>query len=215
MSRQPPPPGVSRTDTYRPSGYPNNQGNQSNYQGNYQSNDYRDDRDRFDSFDRYDAPRDRERDRGSQMYQFGGNNRMRSPPRGPPGMRSPPRGSRRSRSPPRRFTPPRYGNNNNDYGGDRRDDRYRGPPQNNRSQFDSGSMNFTFRHDAPQSISQSRNDYYAPRNNNGPHRGSGPRGGYRGGRGGPRWASDRAFLKVSSLFTAHSVSRNPNPATLY
>jgi len=207
MSRQPPPPGVPRSDTYRPGGYSSNQ-------GNYQSNNYRDERDRYDSFDRYDAPRDRDHDRernhGPQMYQFGGNNRTRSPPRGPQGLRSPPRGSRRSRSPLRRFSPPRYNSKNNDYGGDHRDDWHPGPAQNNRSQYDSGPMNFSFRHDAPHSISsQPRNDSYVPRNYNGPQRGSGSRGGFRGGRGGPRWASDRAFLKV--CFTNYFIS--PNTAT--
>ncbi|KAG9242186.1 hypothetical protein BJ878DRAFT_426466 [Calycina marina] len=191
MSRHPPPP--VNGDMYRPGGYsPRGQRDNDHYQP---PNDYRD-RGRYDSFDRYDnyappqPPPGRDRDysynRGPPppMYQFrNGNSRMRSPPRGPA-----------QRSPPRRFSPPRY----NGYG-DRRDS-YSGPDRY--SQND--NMNFHFRHDPPPSFANQPpplNYNYGPQQNDGSRvqRNVAPRGGFRGrgGRGGPRLASNRAFLKTN------------------
>ncbi|KAH8598717.1 hypothetical protein B0O99DRAFT_650038 [Bisporella sp. PMI_857] len=191
MSRQPPlprgppprgPPPPSLRDNYRP-------GNDRPYDNNYRSSSgnvygapYGVDYPKNNQFDSYVPP---PRDRGPPAYQFRGN-RQRSPPR----RYSPPYS--------RPNTPPRHGNH--DQG-----DHYRPGPDDYRGQ--QNVNDFSFRHDAPPSIASHPTiaDSYVPRRDNASQWNDndrvnarqhiGPqRSGFRG-RGGPRIASDRAFLK--------------------
>jgi non-canonical poly(A) RNA polymerase PAPD5/7 len=184
MSRLPPlPPGLPPRpvtgDSYRPGATRNDR---------FESRDYRD-------YDRvYDRDRDNDR-RAPPMYQFGSDYDSYQP-------------SRDDRVYDR-------------YHGDRRYAPGAAPPSLRpsssvyRPQFDQGPPpppgDFTFRYDAPPPIAAARDEMYRPRsppprryndnqNNSGykqDHgRGQQVRGGYRG-RGGPRQASNRAFLRTN------------------